>query len=107
MSTTSSNSTTRPGIWPATTCLKEVAHALASTLQRKGDFVARYGGEEFVVVLPACEPAAGLRDGESLRAAVEKLGIRSASSSGAAIRIVKWSTRHRVSRSRLHFPYPA
>ncbi|WP_255751477.1 sensor domain-containing diguanylate cyclase [Caballeronia sp. Lep1P3] len=68
-------------------CLKQVAHALASSLQRKGDFVARYGGEEFVVVLPGCEPAAALRVGESVRAAVENLGIPSASTGGAPVTV--------------------
>jgi diguanylate cyclase (GGDEF)-like protein len=33
-------------------CLKAVAAALASALQRESDFVARYGGEEFVGILP-------------------------------------------------------
>lgn len=68
-------------------CLKEVAGALSSTLRRQSDFVARYGGEEFVVVLPACDKAAALRVAESLRAAVEKRGIRSASPSGAPVTV--------------------
>jgi len=68
-------------------CLKKVAGALSGTLRRQGDFVARYGGEEFVVVLPSCEPAAGLRVAQSLRAAVEKLAIRSASPTGAPVTV--------------------
>jgi diguanylate cyclase (GGDEF)-like protein len=68
-------------------CLKKVAGALSGTLRRQGDFVARYGGEEFVVVLPSCEPAAGLRVAQSLRAAVEKLAIRSASPAGAPVTV--------------------
>jgi diguanylate cyclase (GGDEF)-like protein len=68
-------------------CLKQVAGALSGTLRQQGDFVARYGGEEFVVVLPACEPAAGLRVAQSLRAAVEKRGIRSASPGRASVTV--------------------
>lgn len=68
-------------------CLRKVAHALAGTLRRQGDFVARYGGEEFVVVLPACERAAALRVARSLIAAVEALGIPSASSSRASVTV--------------------
>jgi len=68
-------------------CLRQVAHALSATLRRQSDFVARYGGEEFVVVLPACEAAAGLRVGESLRSAVEKLGIQSALASAAQVTV--------------------
>ncbi|WP_244808753.1 GGDEF domain-containing protein [Caballeronia zhejiangensis] len=68
-------------------CLKQVASALAGALRRQSDFVARYGGEEFVVVLPACESAAGLRVGQSLRAAVEKLAIPSASPSGGPVTV--------------------
>lgn len=33
-------------------CLRNVAQALDSALERSGDFVSRYGGEEFVAVLP-------------------------------------------------------
>jgi len=33
-------------------CLRSIAHAIASTARRSGDFVARYGGEEFMVLLP-------------------------------------------------------
>ncbi|SAL01013.1 GGDEF domain-containing protein [Caballeronia temeraria] len=68
-------------------CLKQAAGALSGTLRRQGDFVARYDGEEFVVVLPACEPAAGLRIAQSLRSAVEKLGIRSASPGRASVTV--------------------
>ncbi|WP_244140187.1 sensor domain-containing diguanylate cyclase [Caballeronia sp. BCC1704] len=56
-------------------CLRKVAHALTETLARTGDFVARYGGEEFVVVLPACDAAAGLAIAEKLRAAVESAAL--------------------------------
>ncbi|WP_248323369.1 MULTISPECIES: sensor domain-containing diguanylate cyclase [unclassified Caballeronia] len=68
-------------------CLKRVASALASALRRQSDFVARYGGEEFVVVLPACEQAAALRVGQSLRTAVEQLGIPSASPGGGPVTV--------------------
>lgn len=43
-------------------CLKHVATALCSTLQRPADLVARYGGEEFTILLPDtnAESATGL-----------------------------------------------
>ena len=66
-------------------CLKQVAHALSGALRRQSDFVSRYGGEEFVVVLRGCEAAAGLRVAESLRMAVEDLGIPSPAPSGGYV----------------------
>ena len=33
-------------------CLKKIAQAFKSAVQRKEDFVARFGGEEFVLILP-------------------------------------------------------
>ena len=42
------------------TCLKQVAGALATMLNRSGDVLARYGGEEFAAILPDTEPAKAL-----------------------------------------------
>ncbi|MDR5857781.1 sensor domain-containing diguanylate cyclase [Caballeronia sp. LZ062] len=67
-------------------CLKKVAQALTGALRRTGDFVARYGGEEFVVVLPACEAAAGLAVAEGLRASVESASLP-APKTGAVVTI--------------------
>lgn len=56
-------------------CLRRVAGALASSLQRPMDRVARYGGEEFACILPdTAEPGAFVM-AETLRAQVEALGI--------------------------------
>jgi diguanylate cyclase (GGDEF)-like protein len=55
--------------------LENVAGALAGTLHRPADLIARYGGEEFVAVLPQTEVDGAAKVGESMRAAVEALGI--------------------------------
>jgi diguanylate cyclase (GGDEF)-like protein len=68
-------------------CLRRVARTLSTTLRRQSDYVARYGGEEFVVVLPACKATAGLGVAQSLRSAIETLGIPSASSNGAPVTV--------------------
>ncbi|WP_345817452.1 sensor domain-containing diguanylate cyclase (plasmid) [Paraburkholderia sp. PREW-6R] len=68
-------------------CLRQITSALSSALRRQSDFVARYGGEEFVVVLPACDAVAGLRVAQSLRAAVEQLGIPCASPGGSPVTV--------------------
>lgn len=64
-------------------CLRRVAGAIATSLERGSDLAARYGGEEFVVVL--CETAIGgaLIVAEKIRHAVHALNIpHSASSLG-------------------------
>lgn len=64
-------------------CLKLVAQALNSSLQRAGDFVARYGGEEFVAVLPAHDAAKAAATGELMRSRVEALNIKHAENNAA------------------------
>lgn len=56
-------------------CLAKVAKALAGSSRRAGDLVARYGGEEFVVVLFHTPRDDALAVAETLRRAVESLGI--------------------------------
>lgn len=56
-------------------CLRRIAGAIATSLERGSDLAARYGGEEFVVVL--CETAIGgaLIVAEKIRHAVHALNI--------------------------------
>jgi diguanylate cyclase (GGDEF)-like protein len=56
-------------------CLKAIARTLAQTLHRPSDLVARYGGEEFAAILPDTDMGGALAVAESLRAAVQQLGI--------------------------------
>lgn len=56
-------------------CLKAVARTLEAQLRRPTDLVARYGGEEFFVVLPETEEEGARQVAESLRMAVEAMGI--------------------------------
>jgi diguanylate cyclase (GGDEF)-like protein len=62
-------------------CLTEVGRALAASLTRASDLVARYGGEEFVAVLPGTPLTGALDVAETLRQAVEALGLPHAHSS--------------------------
>ena len=52
-------------------CLRAVAAALASRVERAGDLLARYGGEEFAVVLVDTPEDGALAFAERLRSAVE------------------------------------
>ena len=56
-------------------CLRGVARALSARIGRTADLLARYGGEEFVVVLPGTHHASAMATGESLRAAVQAMGL--------------------------------
>lgn len=49
-------------------CLRAVAAAIASALNRPGDLLARYGGEEFAVLLPATGLEGAIRIGEAILA---------------------------------------
>ena len=61
-------------------CLKLVAGALNTALNRPGDLAARYGGEEFAVVLAGTHRAGASAVAEALRARVEGLDIPHAGS---------------------------
>lgn len=54
-------------------CIKQVAVALRSGVQRPGDFVARYGGEEFVAILPATDQTGAMQFGKRLHAALAEV----------------------------------
>lgn len=66
------------------TCLKQVASALATMLNRSGDVLARYGGEEFAAILPDTEPAKALMLAEAIRKGVRALAIENGHEEGAA-----------------------
>lgn len=55
--------------------LRSVADALQAKLRRPADIVARYGGEEFAAILPDTDPEGALQVAESMRLAVEQLGL--------------------------------
>ena len=62
-------------------CLKEVAQALAQSLQRPTDMCARYGGEEFVVLLPNTHGQGATLIAERLRKRVASLNLEHKASS--------------------------
>ena len=51
-------------------CLRQIAQAVLSSIERTGDFVARYGGEELVMLLPDTDAAGAALIAEDARAAV-------------------------------------
>lgn len=61
-------------------CLRQVAQAIESCLNRSSDLVARYGGEEFVVLLPATYPEGAVNVAENIRLSIQNLQIKHATS---------------------------
>ncbi|MBF0303803.1 MAG: diguanylate cyclase [Desulfamplus sp.] len=56
-------------------CLKLVANALVSSVQRSGELAARYGGEEFAAILPGLEGDNAFEVAEKIRATVQAQDI--------------------------------
>lgn len=56
-------------------CLREVADALASQIQRPADMAARLGGEEFGILLPTTDEDGARRVAERMRACVAGLVV--------------------------------
>lgn len=65
-------------------CLRQVAQALAQSIQRSTDLVARYGGEEFVIVLPETSTRGAVAVVKRAQAAIAALAIPHPYSSIAA-----------------------
>jgi len=57
-------------------CLKQIARALANSIERPADVIARYGGEEFLAILPETNLDGAFHIAERMRKAVETLQIR-------------------------------
>ncbi|MBH8564171.1 diguanylate cyclase [Nostoc sp. CENA67] len=62
-------------------CLRQVATALKSVVQRPADLIARYGGEEFVVILPNTKHQGAIHVARTILQAVRNLAIPHAESS--------------------------
>lgn len=77
-------------------CLRQVAQALAVTVQRVNDLVARYGGEEFVVVLPGLTAPEALEVAQKLGAAVAACQIPHAHNSAASVVTVSIGVAWRI-----------
>jgi diguanylate cyclase (GGDEF)-like protein len=59
-------------------CLRQVAYAIADTVNRVSDIVARYGGEEFAVLLPHTDLAGAVQLVERIQLAILALQIPAA-----------------------------
>ncbi len=82
-------------------CLRRVARVLRSCLRRPTDLLVRYGGEEFLGVLLETESEPALQLAETMRKAVEELGLPHVTSpvsgsvtisAGVAVKLARNST---------------
>lgn len=64
-------------------CLASVARVIRSQLKRSGDLAARYGGEEFATILLNTPSDGAQHVAETIRVAVEQLGLPHSASSVA------------------------
>lgn len=56
-------------------CLRTISAIIKESIRRPGDLAARYGGEEFAVVLPGTDYVGAFIVAETIRRAVQGLGI--------------------------------
>ena len=61
-------------------CLKQVAHAIAASVNRPGDLAARYEAEQFAVIFPSTDRDGAVTICERIREAVQALRIPHGSS---------------------------
>lgn len=73
-------------------CLRVVAQALTGALKRPGDLAARYGGEEFAMILENTSQSGAQHMAESMRKAVQALGLEHQGSTAAPVVTVTLGT---------------
>ncbi|PIW10671.1 MAG: sensor domain-containing diguanylate cyclase [Comamonadaceae bacterium CG17_big_fil_post_rev_8_21_14_2_50_60_13] len=64
-------------------CLKNIAQAIAASVNRAGELAARYGGEEFAVLLPEADVVRAMQTAERICQAIRTLNMAH-NSSGVA-----------------------
>jgi len=68
-------------------CLRQVAQAFKSQLQRGGDLVARYGGEEFAFIAPAVDADQALAIADAVCKAISSLKLPHAHGPGGRLTV--------------------
>jgi diguanylate cyclase (GGDEF)-like protein len=84
--------------------LAAVAQCIGESVRRPGDSAARYGGEEFAVVLPNTNRSGAVQVAETIRAAVQALGLTHMASMHQVVTVsigVACMTEHRFATLRV------